>query len=127
MHILRRTPRHYLLLAVLLPQRAAAAVFDGGGILEGLGAAKKQVAGLATGDVRSVAERILTTALSFLALAGVIMIILAGVYMIFNNGEDDSKEKAKKIIIYTLIGLVIVLCARVIVGFVTVVLQRAAS
>lgn len=102
-------------------QVTAAQVFDGPGIAGGLSAAGG-IAGLPTGDVRSTILRILSTVLSFLALAAVITIIIAGIILIVSLGNEDSKERAKRIIYYTLIGLVIVLFARVIVGLVTVYL-----
>ncbi len=98
-----------------------AQVFNGPGILGGLNAAGG-IAGLPDGDVRATVVRIIQSVLSFLALAAVITIIIAGIWLIVGLGSDDSKERAKKIIFYTLIGLIIVLFARVIVGLVTVYL-----
>lgn len=100
----------------------AAQVFDGPGIPGGIDAADN-INGLPQGtDLRATVIRILIQILSFLALAAVITVIIAGIYLIVGMGSDDSKDRAKKIIIYTLIGLVIVLLARVIVGLVTVLL-----
>lgn len=105
----------------LFVTRASAQVFNGPGILGGLNAAGG-IAGLPDGDVRPTVINIIQRVLSFLALAAVITIIIAGIWLIVGLGSDDSKERAKKIIFYTLIGLVIVLFARVIVGLVTVYL-----
>jgi hypothetical protein len=52
-------------------------------------------------------------------------IIIAGIYMIISLGNDEQIEKAKKIIKYTLIGLVIILFSRVLVGLVTHFLYSA--
>lgn len=100
---------------------AAAAVFDGCGILCGLEAAGG-VAGLPAGEVRSTVIRIIQSVLSFLALIAVITIIIAGILLIVSLGDEEQKERAKRIIFYTLIGLVVILFARVIVGLVTVYL-----
>lgn len=100
---------------------AAAQVFDGPGILGGLNAAGG-INGLPSGDVRATIIRILRSVLSFLALLAVITIIIAGIMLIVSLGNEEYKERAKRIIFYTLIGLVIVLFARVIVGIVTVFL-----
>ena len=100
---------------------ASAQVFDGPGIAGGLAAAGG-IAGLPSGDVRSTIIRILQSVLSFLALLAVITIIIAGIMLIVSLGNEEYKERAKRIIFYTLIGLVIVLFARVIVGIVTVFL-----
>lgn len=105
-------------------QRVSAQVFDGPGLIGGLDAISG-TAGLPDGDVRTVVIRVLNTVLSFLALIAVIAVIIAGIYLIVGMGSDESKEKAKKIIFYTLIGLTIVLFARVIVGIVTVFLANA--
>ena len=73
-------------------------------------------------DLRTVVIRILETALSFLTIVSVAAVIIAGIYLIVGLGSDDSKEKAKKIVQFTLIGLLIILFSRVIVGLVTVYL-----
>lgn len=112
--------------AFALATQASAQVFDGPGILGGLNAASS-INGLPDGDVRSTVTRILQQVLSFLALLAVIAIIIAGIYLIVGLGSEESKERAKKIIFYTLIGLIIVLFARVIVGIVTVFLASSVS
>lgn len=124
MHTLTRTIARVTsatLAASLWADSAVAQVFDGPGIAGGLGAAGG-VAGLPSGDVRTTIINILRQVLSFLALAAVITIIIAGIIMIVSLGNEESKERAKRIIFYTLIGLIIILFARVIVGLVTVYL-----
>ncbi len=69
--------------------------------------------------IRDVILRVLSFVLDFLALAAVIFIIIAGIRMIVSGGSEDQKDKAKKTILYVIIGLLIVLFARVIVGFFT--------
>ncbi len=98
---------------------AAAQVFDGGGIDAGLGPASN-VTGIATESPRMVVLNILAAVLNYLALIAVAMVILAGFYLVLSLGEDEQKDKAKKIIQYTLIGLVVILFSRVIVALVTV-------
>jgi hypothetical protein len=128
-----RTPTRHLsrlaagiTLAGTWTNTALATVFDGPGILGGLDAAGG-VAGLPDGDVRATIIRILRSVLSFLALAAVITIIIAGIILILSLGNEEQKDRAKRIIFYTLIGLVIVLFARVIVGIVTVYLASQVS
>lgn len=72
-------------------------------------------------SIRTTIVNIITAVLNFLALIAVIVIIIAGIRLIVSQGEEEQKEKAKKTILYAIIGLVIVLFARVIVGLVTVV------
>jgi zinc transporter ZupT len=109
------------LCAAIGAHSASASVFNGGGLQEGLASAT-MVKGLASGNVRTSVTRIITTVLNFLGLIATAMVIIAGIYYITSLGEDDRKEKAKKIIQGTLLGLMIVLFARTIVGLVTVYL-----
>jgi len=102
-------------LVAFSPTRVAAQVFNGGSLAEGLGLASG-IGGLAKGDIRSVVLHVLLFVLNFLALAAVVAIVVAGIYLIVGGGSDESKEKAKKIILYVIIGLLVILFARVIVG-----------
>lgn len=101
---------------------AYAQVFQGSGLNGGVGHAGG-ISGLAGSmPIRAVITRVLNSVLNFLALIAVIVVIIAGFYLILSLGEDDQKEKAKKTIYYVLIGLAVILFARVIVGLVTVFL-----
>ena len=71
------------------------------------------------GDIRGVIVDLLRFVLTFLALAAVVFIVIAGIRLIVSGGSDDQKDKAKKTILYVIIGLLIILFARVIVGFFT--------
>ena len=73
---------------------------------------------------RGIIESILVTVLNFLALVAVVVIVIAGIRLILSQGEEEAKDKAKKTIFYALIGLVVVLFARVIVSLVTVYLYQ---
>ena len=78
------------------------------------------VAGLVAEDqLRSSVESVVKTILSFLALIAVIVIIIAGIRLVLSQGEDEAKDSAKKTIFYAIIGLIVLLFARAIVGFVT--------
>lgn len=100
-----------------------ATVFNGGGLQTGLGIAAGIQGPLAGGGgangLRSPIINVLRTVLSFLSLVAVITIVIAGIYMIMSNGNEDAKNKAKTIILYTVIGLLIIFFARVIVGVIT--------
>lgn len=98
---------------------AAAQVFNGGGIDAGLEPAS-EVTGVLDENPRTVVLKILAAILNYLALIAVIMVIIAGFYLVLSMGNDEQKDKAKKIIQYTLIGLVVILFSRVIVALVTV-------
>ena len=69
--------------------------------------------------IRDVILRALAFVLDFMALAAVIFVVIAGIRLIVSGGSDEQKDKAKKIILYVIIGLLVILFARVIVGFFT--------
>jgi len=75
--------------------------------------------GTQTTDLRETIINILKYVLNFMALVAVIFIVIAGIRLIVSQGEDEQKEKAKKTIIYVVVGLIVILFARVIVEFVT--------
>jgi succinate dehydrogenase/fumarate reductase cytochrome b subunit len=68
---------------------------------------------------RNIVISVITAVLNFLALVAVVVVIIAGIRLIVSQGNEEELGKAKKAIFYALIGLVIVLLARVIVGIVT--------
>ena len=104
---------------LLLPSVMHAAIFQGGGLSSGLQYAAG-IAGLShNSNARSVIGTVLVRVMEFSALMGVIAVVVAGLYLILGFGNDNSQEKARKIIFYTLIGLVIILFARLIVGLAT--------
>lgn len=98
---------------------ASAQVFNGGGIDAGLGAAAG-VTGVSSSEPRTVVVNLLKTVLNYAALAATVMVVIAGFYLVLSLGNDDQKEKAKKIIQYTLIGLLVLLFSRFIVSLITV-------
>lgn len=70
-------------------------------------------------DVRETITNVLKYVLSFLALIAVVVIVIAGIRLIVSQGNEEERDKAKKTILYAVIGLLVVLFARVIVGFFT--------
>ncbi|MEK7673461.1 MAG: PKD domain-containing protein [Patescibacteria group bacterium] len=64
---------------------------------------------VASTDAKDFVKRIVNYALGFLGFIAVIMIIYAGVLYVTAGGEDDGVGKAKKIIMYSAIGLLIVM------------------
>ena len=100
----------------VLVERARAQVFDGPGLEGGVGIAA-QIDGPMKGTLRGVILDMLQKALGFLALAGVVMVVIAGYMFVVSAGNETAKDRAKKIIIYVVIGIVIILFARSLVGF----------
>jgi hypothetical protein len=69
-------------------------------------------------DVHGPIVAVLNNVCNYLTLAGVVVVFTAGVYLILGFGDDAAKERAKKMIYFTLAGLLVVLFCRVIVVFV---------
>lgn len=96
-----------------------AQVYNGGGIPAGVNATAG-ITGISSANPRQAIINIIAVVLNYAALAAFIMVVLAGFYLVLNNGNDENKDKAKKIITYTLIGLVVLLFSRAIVQIFTV-------
>lgn len=106
-------------LHTLLPTRALAnqPVFDGpdNGLEEGLRQAQQRVGLNAAGDAEDTIVDIVARILDFVGLAAVIVIIIAGIMLIVGMGSEDSRDRAKRIVLYTIIGLFLIILSRVIV------------
>jgi len=70
-------------------------------------------------NIRETIVSVLTFVLNFLALLAIIFIVIAGLRLIVSQGDEEQKDKAKKTILYVIIGLLVILFARVIVSFFT--------
>ena len=66
-------------------------------------------------DFRGGIVKILNLVLSYLALLAGIVVIIAGIRLIFSLGDEEAKESAKKTILYAVVGLLIILFAKAIV------------
>jgi len=71
--------------------------------------------GGATG-LRGLVLTIVNFVLTFLAVIAVIMIIYGGMLYVTAAGKQESIDKGKKIIMYTVIGIVIIMLSFVIVN-----------
>ena len=115
-HIKKITP--YLLFALVLFSGLA---FIGGSAETFAAVQPIDKPGLDVGEgelVQSV-KNIINFVLGVVGLVAVAILIYAGIQLTASAGNDEAKEKAKKIITYTIIGLVIVALSWVIVEFVT--------
>ena len=70
------------------------------------------------GSLKNAIIKVIQVVLDFMTLIAVVMIIVAGIRYIISQGEESEKDKAKKMIIYVIIGLIVILLARAIVTFV---------
>ncbi len=97
---------------------AYAAVFGGTSVQDGI----TQAAGLGgispETSIISIILKIINAILLIVLTIAVLVIIVAGLYLITSNGDEGQKDKAKKIIWYCIIGIVVILCSRLIVSFV---------
>ena len=63
----------------------------------------------ANGDnIRDSVREVIYTALSYVGLAATVVIIIAGLYLVFSLGEDSRRESATKIILYAVIGMLVI-------------------
>ncbi|MFA6549838.1 MAG: hypothetical protein WCT36_00590 [Candidatus Gracilibacteria bacterium] len=69
-----------------------------------------------TGDLRVLAIRIINYVLGFLGLIAVAMIIFGGITYVTAAGEQGKVDSAKKIIMYAVVGLIIVILSYAIVS-----------
>src|SRR3989338_6780359 len=77
-----------------------------------------EVIGGGTGGETSLRGLVLTIVnyfLGFLGLLAIIMIIYGGVTYVTSAGNDEAVGKAKKIIMYALIGIIVILLSFVVV------------
>lgn len=68
------------------------------------------------GSLRSIILNIVNFILIFLGLIAVIMIIYGGITYVTSAGNNENVEKAKKIIMYAIIGIIIVLISFALVN-----------
>ena len=109
-----------LAIALLLwsnPFYALASHFDGGGIDEGVEEASNFNVGN-NDDPRTTIENLLFAVLSYMALAAVIAIIAAGIILVVAGVSEQWRERARKIVLYCIVGLIIILLSSGIVAII---------
>lgn len=95
--------------SVLFMSTAFAALNENGSNINGLSN---------NSDIKGALVTIITKVLDFIIIVAVIFVIIAGIRLIISAGDEGEKDKAKNTIIYVIIGIIVVLFARVIVTFV---------
>ncbi len=95
--------------------KALAQVYGGCGLLCGIRNAGGITDLAQTTNITDLILMIVTFVLDITLLLAVVAIIIAGLYLITSNGDEGQKDKAKKIIFYAIIGLILILFSRVIV------------
>lgn len=75
-------------------------------------------------DFRALAQIVLDYFLGFLGFLAIIMIIYGGILYVTSAGNDTNVEKAKKILLYAIVGIILILLS---VAIVNTVLGAASS
>ncbi len=102
-----------------LAPSAGAAVFDGGPSIDESANEVASIPGIShQSNLMDFVISIITRVLDFVTLVAVIVVIVAGIRLIVSMGNDEQKDKAKKSIIYMVIGLAVIILSRIIVLFV---------
>lgn len=70
----------------------------------------EDISGGAT-DIKDFAIRVLKFVLSFLGIVAVIMVIYGGFLYVTAAGDDDKVGTGKKIIMYSIIGIIIIMAS----------------
>lgn len=105
-------------VATILVQHVDAAIYGGGGIDAGLNAAAGLGGIESSTDIKALIIKLVEFALDVVLVLAVAAVIVAGIYLIVSGGDEGQKDKAKNIIIYALVGIILILFSRVIVLFV---------
>lgn len=72
---------------------------------------------IAERDIRALTIRVVQYFLSFLGLAATVVLIYGGLLMVFSGGNEDNVNKGKNIVLYSAIGIILLLSAFTIVNF----------
>lgn len=93
------------------------------GLKEGIETAKQAaINGGLLGDEKTTAKdivvKVINFVLSFVGVLAVLFLIIAGVMYITSLGDEGKAEKAKKMILYIIIGILLIVLAAVIVNVV---------
>lgn len=72
-----------------------------------------------TTDFRQRVIDILNRIIELLGILCVVILVIGGLMLVAGMGSDDSREKVRKIVLYTIVGLILVLFAKAVVDFYT--------
>lgn len=114
MHMILRTYTALLTFPPLL----SAQVFQGGGLQTGIDEAKN-IQGVSQMPLRILILNAISATANIIGLLAAASIIVCGVLLIFSFGDETTKDKAKKGVLYSAIGLLVILFAKAIVTFIT--------
>lgn len=78
-------------------------------------------------DIEVIIVNIIEIILDVILIIAVLFVIVAGVRLIVSGGEEGEKDKAKKTIIYVIVGIIVILFARAVVVFVADQISNAGA
>lgn len=104
------------LAALVSPESAGAAVYQGGSIREGIDAALGALGVGSAGDLGSFIRQLISALRSYVTILGILAIVVAGFYLLLGFGSESAKDTAKRIILYTLIAIIVINLAEAIVN-----------
>ncbi len=76
-----------------------------------------ETTGGSSDNIQSIIVKVITYVLDLVLIIGVVYVIIAGLRLIVSGGDEGEKDKAKQTIIYVIVGIIVVIFARVIVNF----------
>jgi len=97
---------------------------QGDGFFVGTDAEATTITVAKTTSLGANVTQLINYVLGFLGLVAVAMLIYAGVMMVTSAGNEEGVGKAKKLITYAVIGIVIILLSYSIVTFITSALNN---
>lgn len=98
-----------------------ASIFDGAGLRGGLGIAQGNLNGSGIrmdANLVIVIVSIINAVLPYAAIATLVALVTAGFFFILGFGSDTAIQRAKKIMIWSIVGLIVILFAFIITQFI---------
>lgn len=70
------------------------------------------------GDIHQAITDVIFGILTFLGIIAVLVIVVAGIRLIVGGADEGQREKARNMVLYAIIGLILILLAGAIVQWV---------
>jgi hypothetical protein len=91
---------------------------SGGGLPEGLIKSRNELSGTGVRNdisIEPTVNEIISVAMSYIGIAAVIAFVAAGLYLMLGFGSDEASGRARKIVLWSMAGLAIIVLSAVIV------------
>jgi hypothetical protein len=98
-----------------------ASIFDGAGLIGGLGAAQSELSGTGIRTSSTLGGSIaamINFLLTFAAIFAFVAFVIAGFIFILGFGSDQANQRAKKIMIWSAVGLLVIIFSFVLTQFI---------